>query len=207
MMITTHALIGLLAATGLSVLAPGNLELIGLAGIIGGILPDLDMPLSHRKTFHYPFISSVLALTALGIAIAWTGFFTVAVAALLLGIALHATMDTIGGDLSKRPWKQESDKAVYDHVRHQWLPAQRYIRYDGSPEDLVLYVTLAVPVAYIHTGMIDDLIIAGLIVSITYTAFRKEFLKLTPGSVQEPIGLEPFFLRMKAWFRRRSKDF
>lgn len=207
MMVTTHALIGLLAATGLSLLAPGNIQLIGLAGIAGGILPDLDMPFSHRKTFHFPFISTVLALTALGITVAWNGPWTVAAAAFLVGLALHSTMDTIGGDLSKRPWKQEGKKAVYDHVRNQWLPAQRYVRYDGSPEDLLLYVALAIPLGYLHTGVIDDLILAGLVISVTYTAFRKEFIRLTPGSVHEPVGIKPFILRVRAWLRRRSKDF
>jgi len=207
MMVTTHALIGLLAATGLSALAPGHLELIGLAGILGGIIPDLDMPFNHRKTFHYPFISTGLALTALGIAIAWTIPMTIAAAACLIGIALHATSDTIGGDLSQRPWKQEGDKAVYDHLTNQWLPAQRYIRYDGSPEDLVLYVILAIPLGYIHTGMTDDLILAGLVISVTYTAFRKEFIRLTPGSVHEPVGIQPALLRLKAWHRRLAKDF
>jgi hypothetical protein len=207
MMATTHALIGLLAATGLAALLPGNLQLIGLAGMIGGILPDLDMPFTHRKTFHYPFISTVIALTALGTALAWPGPWAVATAACLIGVALHATTDTIGGDLSERPWKQEGERAVYDHVRNEWLPAQRYIRYDGSPEDLLLYVVLAVPLAYVHAGLIEDLILAGLVISVTYTAFRKEFIRLTPGSVHEPVGLEPAVLRLRAWLRRRSKDF
>jgi len=46
--------------------------------------------------------------------------------------------DLAGAGHELRPWEAGSDRAVYSHYHDRWLTARRWVRYDGSPEDLGL---------------------------------------------------------------------
>lgn len=173
MMLPTHALAGMALALPLALAVPelGGVALV--AGFLGGVLPDLDMYVGHRKKLHYPVYYSALALTAGLVAALAPSQVTVGAAAFLLGAAVHSLADVFGGGLELRPWEATSDRAVYDHHRETWLRPRHWIRYDGAPEDLLLCVALAVPLVVTLEGVLERVVLASLAVAVVYTAVRR----------------------------------
>ncbi|QLK26355.1 metal-dependent hydrolase [Natrinema zhouii] len=173
MMLPTHALIGLALALPVSVIAPEFADIALTAGLLGGILPDLDMYVGHRKTLHYPVYYSALALVAAPVAVLVPTAAMVAATFLLLGAAVHSVMDVFGGGLELRPWEATSSRAVYDHHRGRWLAPRRWIRYDGAPEDLLLSAVIAVPLLLALDGVLRAIVAAAVVVAVVYTAVRR----------------------------------
>jgi hypothetical protein len=174
MMLPTHALAGMAAALPFALAASelGGVSL--LAGFLGGLLPDLDLYVGHRKTLHYPVYYPVLAVPALVVVLLAPSPVTVAVAFLLIGAALHSAMDVLGGGLELYPWAATSDRAVYDHFRGRWLAPRRVIPYDGSVEDLALAGLLATALIVVAgTEPVGWLVAAALAVGVVYTAVRR----------------------------------
>lgn len=66
MMLPTHAVVGLALATPLAVLAPEFAMVALTDGLLGGILPDLDLYVGHRRSLHYP-TGYTLAAIVMGI--------------------------------------------------------------------------------------------------------------------------------------------
>lgn len=172
-MLPTHALAGMAIALPLVVLSPEHAAVGLLAGFLGGIFPDLDMYVGHRKTFHYPVYFSIAAVLATVLAIAVTTTLSVAVALFLLGAALHALSDVFGGGLELRPWEGRSDRAVYDHYRDRWIPPRRAIRYDGAPEDFLLSGALAVPLLLVVGTPFRELVLLSLAIGGVYVVLRR----------------------------------
>lgn len=149
MMATTHAYVGLAVAfASLPVTArhaPATSVLF--AAFVGGLVPDLDLITSHRKTLHFPVLYPVAACGLLGLAAVAGGG-----ALFVLGIAvasagLHSLSDVLGGGVGYEPWKQSSSKAVYNHMLGRWHKPRRLVRYSGAPEDFALCAVAAIPVA------------------------------------------------------------
>jgi len=145
MMATTHALAGMALASVVSVFAPEYAPVAVVAAGAGGAFPDLDTPGRHRRTLHYPVYYSVAAVGLLVVALVVPSSVTVALAAFVGAAALHSVTDVFGGGLELRPWEGTSDRAVYDHYHGRWVRPRRWVRYDGSPEDVALATLLAVP--------------------------------------------------------------
>jgi hypothetical protein len=173
MMLPTHALVGLALALPLVILAPEFAGVALTAGLLGGILPDLDMYIGHRKTLHYPVYYSVLGVAAAPFAVLLPTAATIAATFLLLGAAVHSVMDIFGGGLELRPWEATSSRAVYDHRRGRWLAPRRWVRYDGAPEDLLLSLGIAVPLLIALDGVLRLIVGAALVVAVVYTAVRR----------------------------------
>jgi len=173
MMLPTHALGGMTLAMSVALVAPEFAGPALVAGLLGGILPDLDMYFGHRKSLHYPVYYSVLGLLTLVIAGLIPSMPTVFTAFLLVGAAVHSVTDIFGGGLELRPWEATSDRAVYDHHRNQWIAPQRWIHYDGSPGDLLVSITLAVPLLIALDGLLRQVVILSLAVAIVYTVVRR----------------------------------
>lgn len=173
MMLPTHAFMGMALALPYALTVPefGGIALV--AGLIGGVVPDLDMYAGHRKTLHYPVYYSVLASAVVPVAVLTPTPLTVALAFLLLAGAIHSVTDIFGGGLELRPWEATSDHAVYDHYRAQWIAPRRWVRYDGAPEDLLLAVTLAMPLLIALEGVLRWIVILALVVTVVYTAVRR----------------------------------
>jgi len=127
----------------------------------------------HRQTLHYPVYYSMFAVAALALALLVPSPLTVGGAVALLGAATHSLADVFGGGLELRPWEGTSDRAVYDHYRSRWIAPRRWVGYDGSPGDLLLSLTLAVPLLVTLDGMLEDAVIASLTVAVLYTAVRR----------------------------------
>jgi hypothetical protein len=190
MMLPTHALVGLALAAPLALSAPEVAPAALLGALVGGILPDLDMYAGHRRTLHYPTGYPLAAVPAAAAAWAFTAPWTVAVAFGLLAAALHCRMDVYGGGLELRPWEGTSDRAVYDHVRGEWLASRRVVAYDGSPGDLALAALVGVPLFVVLEGAFAAVVAAALVVATAYVLLRRVLADLAPtvfGRVPAPL--------------------
>ena len=177
MMATTHVFAGVTVGAAVATVAPEFAVVVVLAAICGGFAPDLDLYAGHRKTLHYPVYYSIGAVLAGGVALLAPTTATVALAVFLAAAALHCVGDAVGGGLEPRPWEATSDRAVYDHFHGQWIRPRRWIRYDGSPGDLALAAVLALPGLIVFDGVIHDLLVGLLVVSIGYTVLRKSLAR------------------------------
>lgn len=173
MMLPTHAIAGMVLALPVAYARPEFAAVALVAGFVGGAMPDLDLYAGHRKTLHYPVYGPPLAAAALSIAAWQPTAATVGVAVALAAAALHSLADVLGGGLELRPWEATSERAVYDHHRSRWLAPRRWVRYDGSPRDLLLAVALAAPLLVTLDAPLRVLVFATLAVAVGYTAVRR----------------------------------
>jgi hypothetical protein len=189
MMATTHALAGVALAVLVGTLFPGSAAGTSMAPVaaaaLGGFFPDFDLYAGHRRTLHFPVYFNVAA------AIASVGAVAVAVVAPTLAVAaasvalflaaagVHSAMDAVGGGLELRPWRGESDRAVYSHHHARWIPPRRWVRYDGAPEDLLVAVAFAAPVVYAVDGAVETGVLVAVGVSAVYVLVRKPMVMVT----------------------------
>ncbi|QAU14418.1 metal-dependent hydrolase [Halorubrum sp. BOL3-1] len=193
MMLPTHVLAGTLLAAPLVRVAPELAPIGFAAGFLGGLFPDLDMYTGHRKTFHYPVYYSVLAIPATLAALLSPSAVTVAVALFLLGAVLHSVADMYGGGLELRPWEGNSDRAVYDHHRGEWIAPRRGVRYDGAVEDLALCVALAVPLLLLVDPPLRGIVIGTVVVGGVYTLLRRRLAEMASTMLSLfPDALDPY---------------
>jgi hypothetical protein len=173
MMATTHALAGAAVATLTFVFAPELAPLAVTAGFVGGLFPDFDLYVGHRRTLHFPVYYTLAAATAVAFAAVALSPGVVVMAAFLAGAALHSVSDVLGGGLELRPWQGQSDRAVFSHFHGRWLRPRRWVPYDGAPEDLAVAGVLAVPTYLASSGHLRGLVGLALIISAGYTLLRK----------------------------------
>ncbi|WP_336336569.1 metal-dependent hydrolase [Haloarcula brevis] len=173
MMLPTHALGGMTLALSVAFVAPEFTGVALVAGFLGGVFPDADLYAGHRKSLHYPVYYTAFALLALVVAGLSPSIATVAATCFLAGAAVHSVTDIFGGGLELRPWEATSDRAVYDHYRDQWIEPRRWVRYDGSPADLLVSLTLAVPLLVALGDPLRQVVLGTLTVAVVYTAVRR----------------------------------
>jgi hypothetical protein len=193
MMATTHALVGV----GLAVLV-GSLFPEGAAGTsmvpvaaaaLGGLFPDFDLYAGHRRTLHFPVYFNVAAVIAAVVAAAATvvapgsAVVITSVALFLAAAGVHSAMDAAGGGVELRPWRGESDRAVYSHHHGRWIRPRRWVRYDGAPEDLLVAVAVAAPVVYVVDGPVETGVLLAVGVSAVYVVVRKPMVAATQAVV------------------------
>jgi len=191
MMLPTHALGGMALGLAAAAVAPEFAGIALVAGLLGGVFPDLDMYAGHRKTLHYPVIYSMLATGALTAAVLVPTTVTVGGALFALGAATHSVADIFGGGLELRPWEATSDRAVYDHYTGRWITPRHWVRYDGSPGDLLLSVALAVPLLLALDGVLRDVVVASLTIGVLYTAVRRRLPEIADALIRELRPLVP----------------
>nr|WP_233740879.1 metal-dependent hydrolase [Halobaculum saliterrae] len=172
-MLPTHALAGAALAVPLAALAPEAAPLVLAAGLLGGVLPDMDLYVGHRRTLHFPVYYSTAAVVAVPAALVVGTTASVALAALLIGAAAHCVADVFGGGLELRPWEATADRAVYDHFNGRWIAPRRWIRYDGAPEDLLLSTTLAAGLWGVAGGELRIVVAGALAIAAAYTVVRR----------------------------------
>ena len=190
MMLPTHAMVGLAIATPLVVFAPDLAPAALAGGLLGGVFPDLDLYSGHRKTLHFPTGYSVATLPAVALAALVPLPATLAVAFFILGAAAHCQMDRLGGGLELRPWEGRSEQAVYDHVRGEWHQPKRWVPYDGSPQDLLLLSTVALPLLIVLETPFRLVVGLALGVGIVYVGLRQWLASIAPvvfGYVPDPL--------------------
>ena len=145
---STHMAYGFVSAYGLALLfavvvAPSSYPLVMsttawlvLAGLVGGIVPDVDslesMGFVHKKTCHYIF--GYLLATVLLVAIAALApqyqVPIIALACITLAAWLHSIMDLADGFRDNDP-----SQGIYEHiVWRRWLPSRVWIPFAGTWE-------------------------------------------------------------------------
>jgi hypothetical protein len=180
MMGTTHAFVGLTMAAGVAIVAPEVAVPAAIGGLAGGIFPDLDLFMDHRRTLHFPIYYWIAAVPAAGVALAAPTTLSVGVALFAISAAIHSASDVLGGGLERRPWVGTPDKGVYLHPTRRWVRPKQWIRYDGAPEDLVLASLLAVPGLLTYGGGIRAVVLASLAISAIYTVTIKRLVEVVP---------------------------
>lgn len=181
MMNPTHVAVGLVVALPTLVLVPELAVVAAIAGMAGGIIPDLDIVVGrHRRTLHYPIGYWLVALPLVVLASWQPTPLAVAAAVATVSMAAHSGMDWFGGSNELRPWQRNSQQAVYLHARQQWLRPKRWIRYDGSVEDLLLTGLVSLP-ALLYPSPIPALAAANVTVAVVYTLLRKRVPAVVDG--------------------------
>lgn len=178
MMLTTHLLAGLLLALPIAVAYPSLAVPALIGAAVGSVLPDLDLYYGHRQTLHYPTLGFVAAVPMVLAAVVYPHPWVVAGAFITLTAAVHARMDIYGGGLELRPWAENSQQAVYDHVNDEWIAPRRFVRYDGAPEDVATAMVLAAPPLLLLDGPVWYLVVAAVAVSVVYGLVRKPIVDL-----------------------------
>ena len=180
MMLPTHALVGLAVGAPLLWLAPESATAALAGGLLGGIWPDLDLYVGHRRTLHYPTGYSLAAVAAVLVAAAVGSPLAIGLAVALVAAAAHCQMDRFGGGLELRPWENTSERAVYDHVAGEWRAPKRWVRYDGAPEDVGLSLLVGLPLVVVVPPLFRRLVVAALIIAIGYGLLRRWLAALAP---------------------------
>jgi hypothetical protein len=179
----THLFMSLAMATAVlpAVSEHAAPPLVLLAAVVGGLSPDLDLLVRHRRTLHYPVVFPLLALASLGLVLS-TGSSVALLAGVLFGAAaLHVLSDVLGGSAERAPWDPVTEFGVYNHVMGRWHRPRRYVQYSGSPGDFALGAGLAATVVLSPaTNATVDVAIAGLVVvALGYSLARKRFSALS----------------------------
>ncbi len=177
-MLPTHALAGMVLALPVALVAPEFAGVALVAGLLGGILPDLDMYIGHRRTLHYPVYYTLIGGGLVGLAAVVPTAVTVGVAVGAVAAALHSVTDIFGGGLELRPWEATSQRAVYNHYHGHWIAPRRWVRYDGSPGDFALSMTLAVPLAFVVEGHLQWVVAGAVGIAAVYAALRRVLPRL-----------------------------
>jgi hypothetical protein len=109
--------------------------LIALAGIVGGILPDIDQLefwgpesirkyFTHKKTLHYPFGYFILSLLLLFFAFYFVSYLLplVVLSCLSFGAGVHSVMDPFDG------WRDDHiEQGIFEHITRKWIPSLHLI--------------------------------------------------------------------------------
>ncbi|MCU4926153.1 metal-dependent hydrolase [Halobacteria archaeon AArc-dxtr1] len=180
MMATTHVLAGLALLAPVAYAVPELAPALAVGAILGGLAPDADLLLAHRRTLHFPLLGGAVAVPVVALGTLWSTPLTVGVAAFAVAAWLHAASDVLGGGPEMDPWNDASGRAVYDHLRGRWLAARRWIRYDGAPEDAVVAIALAVPALLVYDGWVAVTVTGAIVISIGYALVRRRLVDFTP---------------------------
>lgn len=186
MMLFTHLLVGLLVGLGATALGGGTAALV--AGLVGGLLPDLDMFADHRRTLHFP-----VGFAVAGVPFVLAGVVLSVSVALLLGTLLaaawlHSVMDVFGSARELRPWNRTSHRAVYNHALGGWHAPRRFV-YDGSPGDLVLCGALAAVAVGIGSPVVARIAVTLVVPATVYALSRRTLAHQIPDDYD---SLSPF---------------
>lgn len=196
MMATTHGLWGMLVGLPVAIAAPEFGAVALTAGLLGGILPDVDLYIGHRKTLHYPVLGIGGSLVAIALAWVVPTILTVALAIAITASTIHAISDVFGGGLELRPWEGTSEKAVYSHYHNRWFRPRRYIRYDGSPEDLLLASIPVLPLIAVSDMLFQSVVVGLLMVSGVYVLLRRTLAETARRLVEYvPTEITPYVPR------------
>lgn len=182
MMFTTHILVGAVLGYALSFIIAIDIISLVLAGMIGGLLPELDfLAGKHRRTLHYPFTYFIAGLVASFIFMISGVNAILLLSVSLVSAGLHSFMDIFAG-AELRSWDPEEwkDTAVYDHLRQRWIRPRR-LAYGGSLRDLMVSLSCAVFLIYQLTvlwmeAIIGSLLVFSLIYSLAIRWFSEQFV-------------------------------
>jgi hypothetical protein len=171
MMTSTHGIIGLCLGYIAIILGIPLPEYALLAGLIGGIFPDLDLLKNHRKTFHLPVYYPISFLAILSIYLIHNEVVFLYIGLFLLSATIHTLIDVISGGLAPVEFKKTKAFPVYSHYQEKWI-SHKIIRYDGSLEDFSTSLIAGFAALYVLNGAFIYITFFLLMISTTYFVFR-----------------------------------
>lgn len=163
MMASTHILSGALIGLIFSWFESGLLLQFVAVGVVGGVLPDLDLLWEHRKTLHRPFQFSILMAASL---ITWwmAGNLLLLFGAVLFsGLAVHSLSEVLSQGKTMNPDLHESDRGIYNHMTGEWIRPRNVVAV-ASEQDLLFTYLLALPLllAEVYVLRIGAILVAVL---------------------------------------------
>jgi len=179
MLTSTHALSGAAVGALIAMLTPELLPAAVVVGLLAGVVPDLDLLWTHRKTTHFPVYGMAATLAVGLVAVVTGGSFASLLTVAIAAFSLHPLMDTLCGGVEVRPWEATSEQAVYDHARQRWLRPRRLVRYAGAPEELLLTAGVGLPVIATTTGTLRQSVGVVMVISGLFIAVRRRLAPLT----------------------------
>lgn len=180
MFFTTHLLAGLTLGLTITLIDPGLLVPAVIGAVLGSVFPDADYPFRHRRTFHLPVVSVVLAIPTIIIAITFTNSYTVGAAYAMIGMGLHCLLDIMGNGHGPLNFKYEYDEAVYSHVHGRWIAPTRWLDHAGSRKDILLAGLLTVPPLLILPRQYGLAVLGFYLMSACFHAFLPQLRALVP---------------------------
>jgi len=177
MMLPTHVLGGMLLAAPLVRVAPELAPIGFVAGFLGGLFPDLDMYVGHRKTLHFPVYYSAFAALALFAALAVPSAATVGAPCSFSARPSTASPTCTAADWSCGRGRELRPRRVRPLPRDLDRPRQ-LVRYDGAVEDLALSIGLSLPLLYLLNGLFQQVVLGTLVVAAVYTMTRRHLAEL-----------------------------
>lgn len=139
MMLATHAVLG--GFLGLFFL-PFGADFVSqavLVGMLGSVIPDLDMIAEHRKTLHRPFQMFAAFSLFLAIFIFYPAHHIALISLFVFSMSLHCFMDVLSNGKTMRPRENPDDRAVYNHISQEWIKPKRLVL-EGSLPDILLTI-------------------------------------------------------------------
>jgi hypothetical protein len=155
----------------------GMSSLMAVAGMFGGILPDIDQLefwgpselrkyFVHKKTLHYISGYLAAAVVLLAAAVYLEGFrgWALALACLCVAAWLHSVMDILDG------WRDDNPtQGIYEHLTRRWLPSLRLILFAGTYEWVIQALAAVFFIAI--SAHISQMVLPGwLVTTIAYFA-------------------------------------
>lgn len=178
-MTSTHGFVGATVGVATASVVPELGPAAVVAGFVGGILPDLDLLATHRRSLHFPVYATGLASLVSGVAFVARTPATILLAVFSLGVAVHCLMDAFGGGVELRPWEATSERGVYNHATGRWIRPRRWVRYAGAPEDFLLAVVCALPTLTLTSGSLQFGLALLLVCSGLFTVVRRRLTMVT----------------------------
>ena len=123
MMVSTHILVGGLIGYLFSTTVTLNPVALTLAGMLGGLIPELDFLIGyHRKTLHSPYIYFLLSIPVLIAIPSFQAERLILIVTMLVSAGFHSFMDIFAG-AELRSWDRSKwqQTAVYNHLRQKWI--------------------------------------------------------------------------------------
>lgn len=170
-MTPNHMLTGLLLGYGVVFVNPEILLAASILGFFGGLFPDIDAVLEHRKTLHFPVYYTIFLMTLL------VGYFFVGLPALLaisfffLSASIHCITDYFVV-IEKDSNEESQNGVIYLHPFDKWVGPKPIIKYAGSPQDLLIGLLLGSVLLYISSGLIFWISVLTLILGVIFSFYR-----------------------------------
>lgn len=172
MMTPNHGTAGLLLSLTVMKWHPELVGIVALSAFLGGVLPDVDIKLEHRKTLHYPVYYGILTLIFVVSAVVSNSAVTVVGVYFFGAAALHCYTDYFVA-IEKSSDETDGAGVLYLHPRRKWIGPKEIINYAGSPGDLLVGLLLAVLPLLYYDGLPFGLTILSVSGSIIYFAKRQ----------------------------------
>jgi len=188
MMTPNHATSGLLLALTVTRWHPELLTVVAITAFIGGVVPDFDAKLEHRKTLHYPVYYSILAGLFLLAATVVDAQVLVIGAYFFAAATLHCYTDLFV-DIEKASDEPDGDGIIFVHPVDRWVGPVTLVRYAGSPEDLLIGLLLVVLPLLEYEGVPFALTLIAMAWSVLYFGERQYRRHVTDTSDPSEIRL------------------